>query len=63
MIGRASGRAIAKTAYRLCFYSPHWRIGWRFVTADDVWDRHDLGGTPWQVLPNAAFRFLPIPFR
>ena len=62
MIGRTSGRAIAKAAYRLCFYSPHWRIGWRFVTADDVWDRHDLGGTPWQVLPNAAFRFFADPF-
>ena len=62
MIGHTFTRAAAKVGFRLCFYSPHWRVGWRFVANEDVWDRHDLGGTPWKVLPNPAFRFLADPF-
>jgi len=53
----------AKAAYRLCFYSPHWHIGWRFVgDGDGVWERHDLGGVRWQTLPNPRFRFFADPF-
>jgi hypothetical protein len=60
-IWRAYAR-VARAANRLCFYDPHWRIGWRFVTDQGVWDRHDLGGTPWRVLPNPDFRFFADPF-
>jgi hypothetical protein len=62
MNGYSAARAAAKAIYRLCFYSPHWKVGWRFVADQDVWDRHDLGGTPWRTLPNPAFRFLADPF-
>lgn len=61
LIRYTSPRAAAKAAYRLCFYSPHWRVGWRFVADQDLWDRHDLGGTPWRVLSNASFGFFADP--
>jgi hypothetical protein len=58
-LARRASRSIFKTA----FYSPHWRIGWRFVDeSDDVWSRGDLGGHPWQVLRNKPFRFFADPF-
>jgi len=58
-LARRASRSIFKTA----FYSPHWRIGWRFVDeSDDVWSRGDLGGRPWQVLRNKPFRFFADPF-
>lgn len=62
MTGFEIARNAAKSIYRQCFYSPHWRIGWRFVRDGDVWDRHDLGGGEWQVLPNASYRFFADPF-
>ena len=62
LIPQAFARTAAKAVFRLFAYSPHWRVGWRFVTDRDVWDRHDLGGTPWRVLPNAPFRFFADPF-
>jgi len=43
-------------------YAPHWKIGWRLVSAEDVWDSHHLGGIPWQVLANPAHRFFADPF-
>ena len=48
--------------YRLCCYSPHWRVGWRFVPERDVWDRMDLGGAPWSAIVNPGLRFLADPF-
>ena len=57
---------LAKTAGRSIFgrifYSPHWRIGWRFATDEDVWSRGNLGGQPWNTLPNLPFRFFADPF-
>jgi hypothetical protein len=56
-------KEIGKSVFGRAFYSPHWRIGWRFVNqTDDVWSRGDLGGTPWQALPNEPFRFFADPF-
>lgn len=55
--------AAARAAYRLCCHAPHWRIGWRRVTSDnDVWQRRDLGGTPWQVLADPIDHFYADPF-
>jgi hypothetical protein len=54
---------LSKSIFRSAFYSPHWRIGWRFVhQTSDVWSRGDLGGTPWQTLSNEPFRFFADPF-
>jgi hypothetical protein len=55
-------KAAGKSAFRRMFYSPHWRVGWRFVANEDVWSRGDLGGRPWNVLPNQPFRFFADPF-
>jgi hypothetical protein len=56
-------RGVGRSIFRSMFYSPHWRIGWRFVADDeDVWSRGDLGGRPWNVLPNQPFRFFADPF-
>lgn len=64
-----AGRALAsgvvsravRSAYRLCFRAPHWRVGWR-RTERSVWERRDLGGTPWTVLPDPGHRFYADPF-
>ncbi len=55
-------KAVGRSVFRRIFYSPHWRIGWRFVADDDVWSRGDLGGTAWSVLRNEPFRFFADPF-
>src|SRR5580693_503011 len=55
-------RSAVKTAYGSVFYSPHWRIGWRFTDSADVLDRQDLSGPPWRSLRNPAHRFLADPF-
>src|SRR5690242_13348953 len=58
-----AGRQAVRSIFRSAFYSPHWRIGWRFVDdGNDVWTRADLGGTPWRVLENKPFRFFADPF-
>jgi hypothetical protein len=62
MAGYNLARAPVKALYRTLFYSPHWRIGWRFAGSSDVLDRHDLGGAPWRTFPNPAHRFLADPF-
>ncbi len=51
-----------KRLYRLCTRAPHWRVGWRHVTGSGVFDRGDIGGTPWNDLPNPGDRFLADPF-
>lgn len=60
---RALAAAAVRALYRMCCYAPHWRVGWRFVRADDVWDTLSLGGVPWTVLPSPGVRFYadPVP--
>ena len=56
-------RRASRSLFQTAFYSPHWRIGWRFVDeGDDVWNRGNLGGRPWQVLRNEPYRFFADPF-
>jgi hypothetical protein len=54
--------AAIRKAYQLCFFSPHWRIGWRFVTDNDVWANQGLHGQAWNVLADPGFRFFADPF-
>jgi hypothetical protein len=56
------GNMALRRIYRLCCYSPHWRVGWRFVSDQDVFDRMDLGGVPWNTIFNPGLRFLADPF-
>lgn len=59
---RTLARTAARRLYRLCCHAPHWRVGWRFVSGPDVWERGDLGGTPWRLLADPGVRFYADPF-
>jgi hypothetical protein len=53
---------IVRTIYRLCFNTPHWRVGWRRFSGPDT---IDLGCHPtsgWQDLPDDGARFYADPF-
>ena len=55
--------ALKQVYYRL-FLPSHWRIGWRWVDAEDVWSRRSLSGEPWQVLADVDNHFYadPVPW-
>jgi len=55
-------KSIAKRIYRLCCYSPHWRIGWRHTDDAGIWQTGDLSGPAWRALPSPANRFYADPF-
>lgn len=48
--------------YRLCCYAPHWHVGWRYIDDKDVWDRGDLSGPAWRVVPDPKVAFYADPF-
>lgn len=52
----------AKALYRLCFWAPQWRVGWRLVDNGDVLSRQDLGGAAWNVLESPHDHFYADPF-
>ncbi|MDQ8726665.1 hypothetical protein [Bradyrhizobium sp. LHD-71] len=54
--------AVARRIYKLCCYGPHWRVGWRHVDDGGVWDRDDLSGPAWNVVPDPQIRFYADPF-
>ena len=54
--------AIAKRIYRLCCYSPHWRVGWRYTDDPGVWRSGDLSGPEWKAISSPANRFYADPF-
>jgi hypothetical protein len=60
---RGLAGAIAKRIYRLCCYSPHWRIGWRYTDGPGVWGSGDLSGPQWKAICSPANRFYadPVP--
>jgi hypothetical protein len=64
--GRYSARLISslalRRAYQLCLFSPHWRVGWRFVDDGGVWKSHTLAGAPWNDIADPGFRFYADPF-
>jgi len=60
-VGRVASEAL-KRIYQLCLYSPHWRVGWRFVDDDGVWTRHSLEGVPWNSIADPGYRFYADPF-
>lgn len=56
-------RAVVRRLYRLCFFAPQWRVGWRRVGGEgDLYDlrRHPAAG--WTDLPDDAGRFYADPF-
>jgi hypothetical protein len=61
MAGLISSAAL-KRAYQLCLFSPHWRVGWRFVDDGGVWARHSLEGEQWNSIADPGHRFYADPF-
>lgn len=59
---RSVARAAAHAAYRLCMFTPHWRVGWRRHDGPGVVERHDLDGPAWHTLPDPGHRFFADPF-
>ncbi len=59
---RSVTRDAAYAAYRLCMYTPHWRVGWRRHDGPGVMERLDFGGPAWTVLPDPGHRFFADPF-
>lgn len=53
---------ILKRIYRLCCYSPHWRVGWRYTDDAGIWNSGDLSGPRWNAIPSPAHRFYADPF-
>ena len=60
-VGLVSSAAL-KRVYQLCLYSPHWRVGWRFVDDGGVWARRSLDGVPWNSIADPGYRFYADPF-
>lgn len=60
-VGLVSSAAL-KRVYQLCLYSPHWRVGWRFVDDGGVWARGSLDGVPWNSIADPGYRFYADPF-
>lgn len=61
-IARGLALGIVKEIYRLCCYSPHWHVGWRYSQNADVWQSGDLSGPGWQVLGDPGNHFYADPF-
>lgn len=59
---RALAFNCARAIYHLCCYSPHWRIGWRFVDGPGVLETGALSGKRWNVLQDRATHFSADPF-
>jgi hypothetical protein len=59
---RALAFNCARAIYHLCCYSPHWRIGWRFVDGPGVMETGALSGVRWNVLQDRATHFAADPF-
>ena len=59
---RSVAREAARAAYKLCMFTPHWRVGWRRHDGPGVIDRLDLDGPAWQNLPDPGHRFFADPF-
>jgi hypothetical protein len=55
-------RSIMVQIYRLCCYSPHWQIGWRYTDGGGVWETGNLSGARWRTISDPGYRFYADPF-
>lgn len=59
---RSLAQNCARKIYHLCCYSPHWRVGWRFVDGPGVLETGYLAGPRWRVLQDRELAFAADPF-
>ena len=59
---RNIGFQCARAIYHLCCYSPHWRVGWRFVDGPGVLEMGALGDAPWKAMEDRELSFAADPF-
>lgn len=59
---RGLASSLARRIYRMCCYSPHWRIGWRYTDDAGIWKSGDLSGPEWRAVTSPANRFYADPF-
>ena len=59
---RRVAHRLARAAYRRLFYTPQWRVGYRFVEGDGVLERGSLAGEAWRSLPEVQGHFYADPF-
>lgn len=65
-LGKAAAKKLARRIvqqiYRLCYNSPHWRVGWRKLDGPDLIDLGAHPETGWTDLPDDGRRFYADPF-
>ncbi|MGE6738765.1 glucosamine inositolphosphorylceramide transferase family protein [Allorhizobium pseudoryzae] len=65
-LGKAAAKKVARRIvqqiYRLCYNSPHWRVGWRKLNGPDLFDLGAHPKTGWTDLPDDGRRFYADPF-
>ena len=53
---------ISSVIYRLCYNSPHWRVGWRKTIGPDTLELGHHPESGWRDLPDDGSRFYADPF-
>ena len=59
---RSLPRHVAREIYHLCCYSPHWRVGWRYVDGPGAIETGSLGGARWRIMRDRDLAFAADPF-
>ncbi|ALN74862.1 hypothetical protein [Aureimonas sp. AU20] len=59
---RTAASAVLRRIYRLCYRTPHWRVGWRRIEGGDLFDLKAHPETGWTDLPDDGKRFYADPF-
>ncbi|WP_319530534.1 hypothetical protein [uncultured Cohaesibacter sp.] len=55
---------LVKQGYYRIFRPGHWRIGWRWLADEGVWDRQAMAGERWRILKDEETHFYadPVPW-
>ena len=62
LAARKLERASTRQLHRLCYRSPHWRVGWRRLRGPDLIDLRAHPEDGWRTLPDDGTRFYADPF-
>ena len=61
-LAKSFAHYIIREIYRLCYYSGHWRVGYRFIDGNGVLENKNLTGTPWKIIDHPYDHFYADPF-